>query len=240
MEAGTQSLGIVPYVQPADLPRLRERRRPWSRWPRPTLARACCSWRWSARTPSSGLEDGERPPRGVQPGLDRDKWWRRHPDDAALSFTRLTLLRASLDEMAAFRETHTTFLETDAIPVRANLRVAGSCRLTRRSPVRSRRSLAWCRRSRCAPTSGSGWRIRRSRSGSTIACSSAFPISRGAARSSEDARIPRPARRRDRDCHRMLALGTWYLGEAHYWKAWNLFSLGRLDDSKALSTMRVG
>ena len=25
---------------------------------------------------------------------------------------------------------------------------------------------------------------------------------------------------------RMLALGTWYLGEAHYWKAWNLFSLG--------------
>ena len=23
---------------------------------------------------------------------------------------------------------------------------------------------------------------------------------------------------------RMLTLGTWYIGEAYYWKAWNLFS----------------
>jgi len=30
---------------------------------------------------------------------------------------------------------------------------------------------------------------------------------------------------------RMLALGTWYMGEAYYWKAWNLFTLGRLDES---------
>lgn len=31
----------------------------------------------------------------------------------------------------------------------------------------------------------------------------------------------------------LLTLGEWYLGEAHYWKAWNRFEQGRLGDAEA-------
>ena len=90
---GTQTLGIVPYIQPADVPRLRDRRRALEPVAETDAWHAVLLLALVGTNPVIGLEEGERPPRGVQPGLDRDTWWRRHPDDAALSFTRLTLLR---------------------------------------------------------------------------------------------------------------------------------------------------
>ncbi|AMY09951.1 putative PEP-CTERM system TPR-repeat lipoprotein [Luteitalea pratensis] len=230
---GTQTLGMVPSVQSADLPRLRDRRRALEPLAETDAWHAMLLLALVGTNPILGLGDGERPPRGVQPGLDRDTWWRRHPDDAALSFTRLTLLRASLDELAGFREMHPAFVETDAI--------TGEGELARGRLVSADEAFARALEAfpGLVPALALRADIRQRMEDQAVALGlydrllERFPEHREALLGRVKT-LGFLARHDDAIAavDRMLALGTWYLGEAHYWKAWNLFSLGRLDDSR--------
>ena len=231
---GTQTLGVVPYLQPDDLPRLRDRRRALEPLAEADAWYAMLLLSLVGTNPVIGLDDGERPPPGRQPGLDRDAWWRRHPDDAALSFARLTLLRASLDEMATFREAHATFLETDAI--------SGEGELARGRLVSA--DEAFARALEAFPSLVPALALRadiRQRMEDQEVALGLYDRLLERLPDHREALLGRVktlgllARHEDAiaAADRMLSLGTWYLGEAHYWKAWNLFTLGRLDASGA-------
>ncbi len=184
--------------------------------------------------PFIGLNEGQVPPRGTQPGLDRDTWWRRHPDDGALSFTRLTLLRGSLDDLTAFRTDHPSFDEVDALIGEAEL--AGG-RLVSADEALGRALTAF---PSLVPALALRGDLRQRMEDFALALSLYDDLL---------ARLPehREALLGRLKClgflgrhveaiataDRMLDLGTWYIGEAWYWKAWNLFSLGRLDDARA-------
>jgi tetratricopeptide (TPR) repeat protein len=230
---GTQTLGTVPYVPYADLPRLRDRRR--------ALEPLAEMDGWHARlllllvgtNPVLGLDEGLRQQPGPPPGLDRDTWWRRHPDDAALSFLRLTLLRSSLDELAAFREAHPVFTETDAI--------LGEAELARGRLVSADEAFARALEAfpGLVPALALRADIRQRMEDQEVALGlydqllARFPDHREALLGRVKT-LGFLARHEDAiaGADRMLALGTWYLGEAHYWKAWNLFTIGRLDQSR--------
>lgn len=230
---GTQTLGVVPYIQPADLPRLRDRRR--------ALEPLVDNDAWYARlllqfvgsNPVLGLDEGVRPQPGPQPGLDRDVWWGRHPDDAALSFIRLTLLRATLEQMTAFREAHPAYLETDAITGEGEL---ARGRLVSADEAFGRALEAF---PMLVPALALRADIRQRMEDQEVALGlydrllARLPDHREAllGRVKTLGFLGRHEAAID-GADRMLALGTWYMGEAYYWKAWNLFTLGRLDESR--------
>ena len=231
---GTLGVGVGMPLAVADLPRLRERRI--------ALESVADADAWTATlllamvgtNPFIGLNEGQVPPRGTMPGLDRDTWWRRHPDDGALSFTRLTLLRGSLDDLTAFRTDHPSFDEVDALIGEAEL--AGG-RLVSADEALGRALTAF---PSLVPALALRGDLRQRMEDFALALSLYDDLL---------ARLPehREALLGRLKClgflgrhveaiataDRMLDLGTWYIGEAWYWKAWNQFSFGRLDDARA-------
>jgi tetratricopeptide (TPR) repeat protein len=231
---GTLGVGVGTPLAVADLPLLRERR--------VVLESVADTDAWAATlllamlgtNPVVGVNEGQVPPRGTLPGLDRDTWWRRHPDDGALSFTRLTLLRGTLAELRAFQESRPEFDEVDAIVGEAEL--AGG-RLVSADEALGRALSAF---PSLVPALALRGDLRQRMEDFALAVTLYDDLL---------ARLPehREALLGRLQClgflgrhdqaviaaDRMLQLGTWYQGEAQYWKAWNLFSLGRLDEARA-------
>lgn len=184
--------------------------------------------------PMIAVDEVQSSPRGPLPRLDRDTWWRRHPDDASLSFTRLVLLRGDVADLARFREMHPGFLETDAI--------LGEAELARGRLVSADEALA--RALEALPSLVPALALRADLRRRMEDLETALDL--------YDALLVRLPEHREgllgrlvclgflgrheeaiATADRMIDLGTWYLGEAHYWKAWNLFTLARLDLARA-------
>lgn len=183
--------------------------------------------------PLLAVDEGQAPTRGAPPSLDRDTWWRRHPDDASLSFTRLTLLRGSLDELNAFHAAHPSFDEVEAI--------VGEAELARGRLVSA--DEAFARALEALPSLVPALALRgdlRQRMEDYATALDLYDALLTRLPEHREALLGRLkclgflARHEEAiaAADRMLELGTWYLGEVHYWKAWNLFSLGRLDDAR--------
>jgi tetratricopeptide (TPR) repeat protein len=180
-----------------------------------------------------GLDEGQTPFRGPLPGLDRDMWWRRHPDDPSLSFARLTLLRSSIDELTAFHTAHPSFDEVDAI--------LGEAELARGRLVSADEALARALSSfpSLVPALALRGDLRQRMEDFDMALTlyDALLVRLPEHREALLGRLKSLGflgRHADAisAADRMLTLGTWYIGEAHYWKAWNLFNLRQLDDAR--------
>ena len=182
--------------------------------------------------PMIAVDEGQ-PLRGQLPALDRDMWWRRHPDDVALSFTRLALLRSSLDEVSAFHGAHPSFDEADALACEAEL---ARGRLVSADEAFARVLVALPLVPALALRGDLRQRMEDLDTALTLydALLDRLPEHREAlhGRLKSLGFLGRHADAID-TADRMLALGTWYIGEAQYWKAWNLFSLARLDEARA-------
>lgn len=231
---GTQvpGSGLLPVAE--TLARLRARRA--------SLEAVADTDAWSATllltlvgtNPFLGLDEGQRAAPGTQPGLDRDVWWRRHPDDASLSFTRLMLLRSSMEDLATFRVAHPSFVETEVL--------SGEVELARGRLISAGEAFgrALDEFPTLVPALALRADIRQRMEDYGVAITlydqllDRLPDHReallgrvkslGFSQRHEDAIAT---------ADRMITLGTWYTGEAHYWKAWNLYSLGRLDLARA-------
>ncbi len=231
--------GVLPLEHvgsPRDeaLARLRERRRslearadedPWA---------AALLLALIAGNPIVALDSGDRLPSGPTPGLDRDLWRSRHPDDAVLSFMRLTLLRSSLDDWAAFVAGHPRYLEAGAVTGEAEV---GRGRLVSADEIFAAVLEEF-------PTLVPALAMRgdvRQRMEDFALATTLYDALLARLPDHREARLGRLKSlgfmgRHEAaiaDADHMLQLGTWYIGEAHYWKAWNLFNLRRLDEARA-------
>jgi tetratricopeptide (TPR) repeat protein len=184
--------------------------------------------------PFIGLDDGQRPPPGVMPGLDRDTWRSRHAGDATLSFLRLVLLRSSIEELAAFRAAHPAFLEVAAI--------VGEAELARGRLVSADEALGEALAE--FPSLVPALALRGDLRQRMEDFDTALALYDSLLQRLPDHREALLGRLkclgflgRHADAvvaaDRMLDLGTWYIGEAYYWRAWNLFNLRRLDEARA-------
>ena len=231
---GTLGVGMGLPAGDVDLPRLRERRAalegsahldPWQA----TLLLAMIG-----TNPFIALEEGERLPPGVMPRLASETWQARHPDDATLSFMRLTLLRSTLDELTGFRASHPAFVEAAAI--------VGEAELARGRLVSADEALgeALAEFPALVPALALRGDLRQRMED----FDTALVLYDALLQRLPDHREALLGRLkclgflgRHADAvvaaDRLLELGTWYIGEAHYWKAWNLFNLRRLDDARA-------
>ncbi len=231
---GTVGLGSGMSVGREDLPRLRSRYTaleplaatdPWAA----TLLLALVG-----TSPFIAMDDGQRmPPAGIAV-LQPELWQARHPADLSLAFTRLTLLRSSIDDVTAFRDAQPAFVEMAAI--------VGEAELARGRLVSAEDALA------AALVHLPGLVPALTLRGDIRQRMEDFDAAVGF----YDAVLARAPEHREAllgrlkclgflgrhaealaDADRMLALGAWYLGEAHYWKAWNLFNLRRIDEARA-------
>lgn len=230
---GTLSMLGVVASDPAARQTLRARRQ--------ALERTADSDPWQAllllalvgTNPAIALDADEPPRMGVQPGLDPETWRQRHRTDAALTFTRLTLLRSSIEELETFRTSHPSFVESDAL--------LGEAELSRGRLVSA--DEAFARAIAALPSLVPALALRgdlRQRMEDYELATQLYAALLGRLPEHREALLGRVKAlgflgRHDEaiaTADTMLRLGTWYLGEAHYWKAWNLFTLGRLDASR--------
>jgi tetratricopeptide (TPR) repeat protein len=187
-----------------------------------------------AGNPIVGLDAGDRVPPGPPPGLDRETWRRRHPDDATLSFTRFTLLRSSLEDWAAFIAEHPRYLEAGAVTGEAEV---GRGRLVTADEIFA---AVLDEFPSLVPALAMRGDVRQRMEDFPLA-TTLYDTLLARVPDHREARLGRlkslgfMGRHEDAiaDADHMLLLGTWYIGEAHYWKAWNLFNLRRLDEARA-------
>ncbi len=186
-----------------------------------------------ATNPSVAVAEGQPPTRGPWPWLDRDTWWGRHPDDPSLSFTRLTLLQGSMDDLVAFRAARQSFEEVDAL--------IGEAELTRGRLVSADEALG--RALVPFPSLVPALALRgdlRQRMEDYPTALTMYDALLARLPEHREALLGRlkslgfVSRHQDAiaAADRMIALGTWYIGEAQYWKAWNEFSLGQIDAAR--------
>lgn len=231
---GTATAGVGPFVAREDVGRLRTRRvalearadaDPWVA----TLLLALVG-----TNPVLGLDEGQRPAPGALPGLEPATWAQRHPDDPPLGFTRLVLLRSSIDDLDAFRATHASFAELDVI--------AGEAELARGRLVSADETLARALAEfpSLVPALALRGDLRQRMEDYALAVDlyttllARLPDHREALLGLTKS-LGFMGRHAEAiaAADRMLALGTWYMGEAFYWKAWNLYTIGRLDAARA-------
>ena len=224
---GTQTAGSGMMPTPDTLARLRGRRA--------SLEAAADTDPWTATllltlvgtNPFIALEEGQRVAPGTQPGLERDVWVRRHPGDATLSFTRLVLLRSSVEDLTAFRAAHAAFAELDVL--------AGEAELARGRLVSA--DEAFARALDEFPSLVPALALRgdiRQRMEDYALAIVLYDQLLDRLPEHREALLGRVkslgfSQRHDdaiATADQMITLGTWYLGEAYYWKAWNLYSLG--------------
>ncbi|HTV01975.1 MAG TPA: hypothetical protein VMF13_15615 [Luteitalea sp.] len=230
---GVLPLDAARWPRDEELSHLRERRRalalvadqdPWAA----TLLLALV-----AGQPLVAIDAGDRVPGGPPPGLDREEWQRRHPDDPALSFTRFTLLRSSLDDWQRFVTDHPRFTEAGAITGEAEV---GRGRLVTADEIFAAVLSDF-------PTLVPALAMRgdvRQRMEDFALATELYDTLLARLPEHREARIGRVkslgymGRHEEAiaDADYMLKMGTWYLGEANYWKAWNLFNLRRLDEAR--------
>jgi tetratricopeptide (TPR) repeat protein len=245
VEAAQEVLGVLPWRRgtvglgtglPAgqqDLPRLRARRAALEATVEQDAWHAMLLLALVSANPFIALDEGQVPQRGQQPGLDRDTWWRRHPDDASLSFTRLTLLRGSIDDLSSFSSAHPSFAEVDSI--------LGEAELARGRLVSADEALA--RALEALPMLVPALVLRadlRQRMEDFALATALYDQLLERFPDHREALLGRTKSLGFQGRHeeaivtadRMLQLGTWYMGEAHYWKAWNLFTLRRIDPAR--------
>jgi tetratricopeptide (TPR) repeat protein len=231
---GTLGLGTGMPAGQQDLPRLRARRVALDVAAEQDAWHATLLLALVATNPMIALDEGQAPVRGALPGLDRDTWWRRHPDDASLSFTRLTLLRGSLDDLASFMGAHPSFAEIDGL--------VGEAELARGRLVSA--DEAFARVLEALPTLVPALALRgdlRQQMEDFALATTLYDSLLVRVPEHREALLGRTkslgfqGRHDDamQTADRMLQLGTWYMGEAHYWKAWNLFTVRRLDEARA-------
>ncbi len=230
---GTLGVGMGLPVGRVDVARARTRRvaltaraddDPWSA----TLLLALM-----ATNPFLAVDEGERmspTPPALAPAL----WAARHPDDASLGFTKIALLRGSVDDVLAFRAAHQSFDETDV--------ALGEAELARGRLVSA--DEAFDRALATLPSLMSVLALRADLRQRMEDLPVALELYERLLTHVPDHRegllgqlktLGFSGRHEEAIAvaDRMVTLGTWYIGEAHYWKAWNLFTLGRLDAARA-------
>lgn len=183
--------------------------------------------------PFLGVDEGQRPPPGVMPGLDRDTWWARHPGDATLSFMRIGILRSAPHELEAFIARHPSFVEAGIL--------TGEAEIARGRLVSADEALAAALQE--LPDLVPALALRgdiRQRMEDHAEALRLYEALLVRVPDHREAQLGRMKTLGFLGQHReaiasadaMIALGTWYLGEAHYWKAWNLFTLGELEAAR--------
>ena len=232
---GTLGVNVGMNVSRADLPTLRlqraalEARADADSWIAELLLALVGSQPWVA------LEEGQRIAGRVTPGLDPDIWWRRHPDDVSLSFMRLALLReTAIEDWRLLQSRHPQFEESDAF--------IGDQELLRGRLVSAEEALA--RSLEAFPDMLASVALRADIRQQMEDYGLALDLYDGALARHPEHREALLGRmrvlgflQRHEDAvdvaDRMLALGQWYVGEARYWQAWNLFQLRRVDEARA-------
>ncbi len=230
---GTLGIGTGMSIGREVLPRLRARRA--------ILEHSVDSDPWAATlllalvgtSPFILIEEGRRTPDPTGRNLDPDAWRVLHPDDGSLAFTRLTLLRSSIEDVARFRADNPGFVES--------LVVIGEAELERGRLVSAEEAFAaaLAELPDLVPALVLRGDIRQRME------------DYGTALGSYDAVLARAPEHREAllgrvkslgfmgrhdeavaAADRLLSLDSWYLGEGHYWKAWNLFNLRRIDEAR--------
>lgn len=172
---------------------------------------------------------------GHIPGRDPDVWWARHPDDRTLTFTRLALLPGTtIDDWQLLLQRAPVFDEAWAL--------IGEAELARGRLVSA--DDAFARALDALPDLLPARVLRGDVQQRLEAYEHALLHYDEALARQDDHREALLGRlkvlgflhRHEQAlgvADRMLALGEWYLGEAYYWKAWNLFQLTRLPEAWA-------
>lgn len=231
---GTLAPGALQFPGPATLSTWRSRRH--------ALEAVADDDSWSATllialvasNPMVAVEEGEPPPRGTPPRLGPERWAGRPVDDGAFTFTRLLLLRSSIDDVLAFQAAHPGFEEVGVL--------LGEAELGRGRLVSAEEALvpALAAMPDLVPARVLVGDIRQ-RMEDFPAALAAYDTLLARVPDHREALLGRVkslgwlGRHHDAvaTADTMLTLGTWYTGEAQYWKAWNLYTLKRLDEARA-------
>ncbi|BCS33034.1 hypothetical protein TBR22_A22590 [Luteitalea sp. TBR-22] len=179
-------------------------------------------------------DEGQPPTRGTPPLLAPERWATRHADDASFTFTRLLLLRSSLEEVTAFHAAHPTFDEVDVLVGEAEL---GRGRLVSAEEAFARALAAM---PDLVPARALTGDVRQRMEDFEVSLA-AYDTLLARVPDHREALLGRMKSLGWLGRHeeavtaadRMITLGTWYVGEAQYWKAWNLYNLKRLDGARA-------
>lgn len=231
---GTVGLGAGMSVGREELPRLRSRYAALEPLAHGDAWAATLLLALVSTSPFVAMEEGQRVPPPAIAAPRPEVWQAWHPADLALAFTRLTLLRSSIEDVTAFGAAHPAFVEVAAI--------VGEAELARGRLVSAEEALA------AALADLPGLVPALTLRGDIRQRMEDFDTALGF----YDAVLARAPEHREAllghmrclgfmgrheaaiaDADRLLGLDSWYLGEAHYWKAWNLFNLRRLDDARA-------
>ena len=229
---GTLTVGLATGSAAPDFARLRARRTQLEATADVDAWQAALLLALIGTNQAVALDDGQRQS-APSPRLSPELWQKRHPLDATLTFTRLTLLRSSLDDWHEFESTHPSFVESWA--------VIGEGELARGRLLSADEAFARVLDALPALVPALVLRgdIRQRMEDYETALTSYDALlqrlpehreallgrvkSLGFAGRHEEAVAA---------ADRMIALGTWYIGEAQYWKAWNLFNLRVLGEAR--------
>jgi len=184
--------------------------------------------------PWVALEEGQRIAGRVTPGLDPDVWWRRHPDDRALTFMRLVMLRETVIEDWRLLQSHDLqFEEVEAF--------IGDQELLRGRLVSAEEALATSLQAFPDMLASAALRadIRQQMEDYALALE-LYDVALARYDEHREALLGRMRvlgflQRHEEAlvvADRLMTLGQWYQGEARYWKAWNLFQLRRIDEAR--------
>lgn len=232
---GTLGVNVGLNVPRDALPRLRARRAALEAhadadpWVAELLLALVGSQPWVA------LDEGQRIAGRITPGLEPDVWWRRHPDDVALTFLRLAMLRETvLEDWRLLQSRHPQFEEVDAF--------IGDQELQRGRLVSAEEALAGSLQAFPNMLASAALRadIRQQMEDYGLALG-LYDVALARHAEHREALLGRMrvlgflSRHQDAIAvaDRLIDLGQWYQGEARYWKAWNLFQLGRLEEARA-------
>lgn len=232
---GTSGLGITMVSDRSALDALRARR--------DALEARADADAWAATlllaligtSPFLAVDADQRFTGATRPRLDPDRWWRRHPEDRALTFTRLALLRdTTMDDWHLLLQQSPGFVDAWAMIGEATLATG---RLLSADEALARALDAMPALVPARVIRGD-IQQRMENHAEALACYDAVlqrvPDHREAllgrlqtlgflARHEEAVAV----------ADVLIAKGVYYQGEARYWKAWNFFHLSRLPDARA-------
>lgn len=231
---GTLGVNVGMNVSRDALPRLRARRSALEAradadpWAAELLLALVGSQPWVA------FEEGQRIAGRVTPGLDPDVWWRRHPNDVALTFLRLVMLRETvIDDWRLLQSRHPQFEEADAF--------IGDQELLRGRLVSAEEALAASLQAFPDMLASAALRadIRQQMEDYALALE-LYDVALARHGEHSEALLGRMRvlgflQRHDEAivvADQIMRLGQWYQGEARYWRAWNLFQLRRIDEAR--------